>query len=270
MLDGMLDLAAANAENARILAKAGFAALSPNLQLRITALLLEHQDDAGLIEDGTYDTPTELSLNALVAKYGGSLTGAVPITPALKGVEGFTAAEVVNRALRMVAECAAPGSTNDYELGFGATYDKPSAFANATTQCDCTGFASWCEGYKRGNYNTDGLALDAWVHSGFTQTTKPGPRKLVVPVDPADMRPGDIIVFRGPDGDHDGKRDYPGHAGVLIDVEAGTVLHAKGWADRVRVAHCRWQNRAVRVTTAEPYFDKPRTMVLRCKRVRYA
>lgn len=159
------------------------------------------------------------------------------------------ASEVVARAL------SARGQ-GYYKLGGGAPYTEASPFdADGNPHpgtCDCSGLIAWAAGYRRDAWNTNAIVADA---------LKRRTRFVLVPRMAA-VRVGDIIVKPGPDLDHDGRRDYPGHCGIIVGVHADFVRGGPEWWEDLDVAHCSGarQNRidpttgkrygAVRVTDA--------------------
>jgi hypothetical protein len=149
--------------------------------------------------------------------------------------------DVVARALAFVGQ-------GRYELGAGAPFPARTPFAEADNpipgHCDCSGFVAWCAKYKRGPWNTDGMVKDA------TRTAR---RFRLVPRE-APVRPGDVIVYPGPDRDHDGERDAPGHCGIVVEVLPGFVRGKAEWWEHLRVAHCSRRHQdalgAIRITDA--------------------
>lgn len=264
----MLDLAGAVAHNARYL---GTQALPKRTQERLVVLLADFQADAGLEPTGRYDRAAEAALNDRLARLVGPhavvAAAAPPPATVLPGGDGFTSAEVIARARAMVELCAAQPQKYQYRLGGGAPYTEASAFATDHT-CDCTGLVAWCAGYRRGRYNTDAIVDDVWRRHGGRITAQPGPRRLWGPVAADDVRPADVIVFAGKDENGDGAREAPGHAGVVTWAKPGAVFGAGDWPEELRVVHCRWRVRAARETTAA-VFDLDRTIIVRCRLVRY-
>lgn len=137
----------------------------------------------------------------------------------------MSAAEVVARAL-------AQRGLGTYKLGGGARFTAPTAFDDDGNQfpdhCDCSGLLAYAAKYRRGSFNTDAIVRDARV----TRT-----RFRLVGRDEA-VRPGDFIVKPGPDLDHNGVRDYPGHCGVITAVHADFVRGSEGWWEDLEVTHC--------------------------------
>lgn len=267
-----LDLSAAVAHNAKHL---GLGVLPLRTQQRIAALLADHQAERGLEPDGAYDRATEAALNDLLQQLAPGQSLGAPPTPQLPGADRFTAAQVVSRALAQAELCARPGSTERYRMGGGAPYTAAHAFAVDGT-CDCTGLVAYCQGYRRGSYNSDAIVDDVWRRVGGRIamdddgriTARPGPRRLYEPVDPDDLRPGDVIVWAGPDKDGDGRREAAGHGVVVVEVAPGVVFRVGDWADGVDIVHTRWQRRAARRTDAT-ICDRGQAIAVRCKRVRY-
>jgi CHAP domain-containing protein len=144
-----------------------------------------------------------------------------------------TPTEVVLRALRFVGE-------GYYKLGGGARFTAASPFAGdepfdaAGNQfpgfCDCSGFTSWCARYRRGIWNTDAITSDA--------RTRQKRFRLVGKGEP--VRPSDFIVYPGPDKDHDGERDSPGHVGIItaVDPDFAAIRGKAEWWEALQVAHC--------------------------------
>jgi hypothetical protein len=119
-----------------------------------------------------------------------------------------------------------------YGLGAGAPYTESTPYAPKGNpypgKCDCSGFVAWCLRYKRGPWNTDAIVTDA-RHGGNTWT-------LVSRDD--SVRPSDVLVYPGPDRDHDGERDAPGHCGVVVSVLPEFERGRAEWWESLRVAHC--------------------------------
>ena len=197
---------------------------------------------------------------------------------------GFAAADVVSRLRPFVG---APLTTGRYVLGAGGPYTSPTPFraigswlaerypslSAATLGCDCSGMVAWACGYKRGDYNTDAIVADVWIAKYGKPTSKPGPRRLFSPVDAGDLRPGDVLVYGGPDKDMDGNRDSPGHTGIVSEVALGTVMGARNWLRGVKVIHCSSRDQAkvgaIRETDATLWWDASRSIAARCRLVRY-
>jgi hypothetical protein len=137
----------------------------------------------------------------------------------------ISSSEVVSRALSFVGE-------GIYKLGGGALHTDESPFGFTKNQfpgtCDCSGFTAWCARYKRGPWNTDAMVRDA---------TKGGRRFRLVSRDEL-VRPADFLVYPGPDRDHDGERDAPGHVGIIVRVLDGFVRGRAEWWEHLEVAHC--------------------------------
>lgn len=275
-----LDLDKAVAANAKLL---GLDKLPVNTQRRIAALLADYQEEVGIAPDGAYDRATEQALNLLVERRAGLQLG--PPAPLLPGLDGFTNLEVVSRLRPWIG---AKLNIGRYVLGAGAKYDqaspfgpipdwlaKRSGFPVGTPACDCSGMVHWGSGTVRGNYNTDGMVADVWrLVYGRPDFTRPGPRKLYEPVEPDDVRIGDILVYPGPDEDQDGDRDTPGHTGIASYVAPGTVWGEGEFWNRVKAIHCSSRDQktlgAIRETWANLWWDAKRSLVIRCKRVRYS
>jgi len=144
-----------------------------------------------------------------------------------------TPMEVVNRALRYVGQ-------GYYKLGGGARWDAPSPFDGkepfdrAGNQfpgfCDCSGFTAWAARYRRGYWNTDAITADARARQKRFRLV--GKSEAV--------RPSDFLVYPGPDKDHDGERDSPGHIGVIVEVDPDfAAIRGKAeWWEALKVAHC--------------------------------
>lgn len=268
-----MKLADAVAHNAKVL---GLGVLPLKTQQRLAAALADYQGERGLDPDGAYDKATEAALNELLQHLAPGQFAPAPPTPQLPGADRFTNIEVVERALAQVELCARPGSTERYGMSHGAPFTAANAFAT-TGKCDCTGLVAYCEGYIRGNFNSDAIVDDVWRRVGGRIpmdgegriTARPGPRKLYEPVDPADLRPADVIVWAGPDKDGDGRREAAGHGVVVVEVAPGVVFRVDDWADGVDIVHTRWQVRAARRTDAT-ICDRGQAIAVRCKRVRYA
>ncbi len=268
---------------------AGLISLAPNMQKRFAALLVRFQEEAGLDADGGYDIATEAALNELYQRVTGQpitirapVAGAVPIpSPPV----GMTNVQVVARIRPFVGRPLAEGR---YILGAGGKWNTLSPFAPisqwladlrklavGTLGCDCSGLVAWGQGYVRGDYNTDAMVADVWRVRYGLHTDEPGPRKLFAPVDADDMRPGDVVVYPGPDKNKDGNRETPGHTGIISSVEAGTEFgdQESEWWERVKVIHCSSRSQAkigaIRETNAALWWDASRSVVVRCKRVRY-
>jgi hypothetical protein len=156
-----------------------------------------------------------------------------------------TADEVVKRALSQCGELTDDGHTaalagvqvstamvGVYKLGGGARWDQRSCYSTPTNQfpgtCDCSGFLAWSAKYDRGVWNTDAIVDDATNHQG----------RFAVVHSEIPVRPGDFIVKKGPDLDHDGVRDHPGHCGIVVEVMPEFERGVKGWWEHLRVAHC--------------------------------
>ncbi|MDQ3153612.1 MAG: hypothetical protein M3R63_18500 [Actinomycetota bacterium] len=118
-----------------------------------------------------------------------------------------------------------------YKLGGGAIYTAPDAFDDAHNQfpgfCDCSGLLAFT-GYRRGPWNTDAIVRDA--------TSLRKRFRLVAPGEA--VRRGDFLVKAGPDKDGDGRRDYPGHCGVITGVLPEFVRGSKDWYEDLEVTHC--------------------------------
>lgn len=265
-----VDLGKAVAANAKLL---GLGALPARTQERIALLLLRYQEDHGLDADGDYDFATEHAIDRELAALG--VSGPAP-SAVLSGRQPLTAPQVVARWMSAVAYSA--GHPVEYGMGHGAAPSSPTPF-DAAGKCDCSGLVHWGWGTRRGNYNTDGLVDDAYRRSngrylyGTDGKKLRGPQRFCVGVEPDDVRPGDAIVYPGPDRDHDGQREHAGHCGGVVDVPAGYVLYGEGWIEGLRVAHCRWHKisaagGAVRVTDAS-YFAHDSVVVVRARAVVY-
>ncbi len=248
----------------------GFDKLAPNVQARFSLLMLKYQQESGLEPDAAYDSALERALNGDLRELGYEFPG---MTPSLPGPRGFTAAEVVARALAQVEYSAEHDKESDYGLGHGAPWTAPNVFARDGL-ADCSATTHYCDGTIRGPYNTDAMVADAYARSrgryllDAKGNRQPGPQKLYVPVADDDVRPGDTILYPGVDRNHDGKREGAGHCGKVVDVLPGFVFNAHEWELLIRVAHCRWKHNAVRVTNGS-YFDRDDTVIIRCKMVRY-
>lgn len=141
--------------------------------------------------------------------------------------------EVVNRALKYVGQ-------GWYKLGAGALHTSESPFDGkepydrAGNQfpgfCDCSGFTSWVARYRRGPWNTDAIVRDARV----------GGKRFRLVQREEHVRPSDFIVYPGPDKDHDGERDSPGHIGVIVEVapDFHAIRGKADWWEHLRIAHC--------------------------------
>lgn len=140
---------------------------------------------------------------------------AVPVTPA----------EVVERARRHLGKGV-------YKLGGGALFTSSSPFGPIGNPfegtCDCSGFVAWACKYKRGPWNTDAMTHDARVGGAMFRLL--GRHELV--------RPSDVIVYPGPDRDHDGERDAPGHCGIIVQVDEDFRRGQPEWWEDLRVVHC--------------------------------
>jgi hypothetical protein len=218
--------------------------------------------------------------------YLGPATRATVVPPASTAPQltGYSAAEVIARLRPFVG---AELSVGRYVLGGGAPYTSPSPFrpigswlaerypslTAATLGCDCSGMVAWASGYKRGNWNTDAIVADVWLTKYGRPTTKPGPRRLFEPVKHDALRPGDVLVYGGPDKDQDGNRDSPGHTGIVSSVALGTIMGARGWHNGVAVIHCSSRDQArvgaIRETDASLWWDVTRAVAVRCRLVRY-
>ena len=266
-----LDLSTAAAYNARHAAD-----LDADSET-VARLVAFWQSGHGLDPDGKFGPGTRASAT-------------VPPPPPLVPIDdktaqyGFTALEVIARLRPFVG---APLSTGRYVLGGGAPYTSPTPFkpigswlaeryptlTKDTLGCDCSGMVAWACGYKRGDYNTDAIVSDAWVARYGKPTSKPGPRKLFDAVAAGDLRPGDVLVYGGPDKDMDGRRDSPGHTGIVSEVEPGTVMGAKGWHERVKVIHCSSRDQAkvgaIRESDARLWWDTTKSIAVRCRLVMY-
>lgn len=264
------------ATNARLIA--GFAALPSNIQARLAILMLRYQEEAGLEPDAAYDLALERALNRDLVGVGWDLGGVT--TTQLPGAKGFTAAEVVGRWLSQVEYAATHDKESDYGLGHGALWTAPNVFAK-TKKADCRAFVHYGLGTVPGPYNTDGMVADAYKRrSGRFVLDEDGrrqrgPCKLFEPVEDKDVskeraRPGDVIVYPGPDRNHDGKRERAGHMGGIVDILDGFAFGEGDWEERIRIAHCRWITRAARVTDGS-FFDESHgdVVIVRCRAVRY-
>lgn len=139
--------------------------------------------------------------------------------------EPIKAGVVVSRAL-------AQRGLGWYKLGAGARFYAPTSFSKEGNQyegfCDCSGLVAWAFGYRRGNFNTDGIVNDAI-----------GPKKrfrIIKRDEP--VIASDIIVRPGPDRNGDGNRDSPGHVGIITGVKPGFVRGGDNWWDFLDVTHC--------------------------------
>lgn len=168
-----------------------------------------------------------------------------PVTE--KGLTSFvpmTRAEVVARAY-------AQRGLGWYKLGGGAKFTAPDAFAPDGNQypnsCDCSGLVAYCLRYRRGSYNTDGITRDA-LHTKNRF-------RLIERGEP--IVPSDIIVRPGPDENGDGKRDSPGHVGIVTNVLPGFVRGGDEWWKFLEVTHCsgRLQN-TIDTLNVDPFSPK--------------
>lgn len=136
-------------------------------------------------------------------------------------------------AAEFVARALAQRGIGTYKLGAGARWSAHTAFADESNQfpghCDCSGLLAYAGKWAdpgRGQWNTDAIVADALhAHTRFELAT-------------GLVRPGDIIVKPGPDLDHDGVRDRPGHCGVITKVGTDFVRGVKGWWEHLEVTHC--------------------------------
>ncbi|MGH7178999.1 MAG: hypothetical protein ACREJC_16600 [Tepidisphaeraceae bacterium] len=70
-----------------------------------------------------------------------------------------------------------------YSLGAGGQNpEAPNPWNDPKTrQCDCSGFVAWANGYKRGNFNTDGIVRDVGgIRSRYAWVWYPSPGAVVV------------------------------------------------------------------------------------------
>ena len=143
--------------------------------------------------------------------------------------QSISANKVVARALQYVGE-------GYYKLGGGSRPTSASPFDPEGNQfpgfCDCSGFSSWCMEYRRGPWNTDAVVADARVKRSRFRLVK---RDEVV-------IPSDLVVYPGPDKDHDGERDSPGHIGVVVAVGPDFERGKNGWWEHLEIAHCTPRN----------------------------
>lgn len=127
-----------------------------------------------------------------------------------------------------------------YKLGAGARWDQTSPFDGkepfdkAGNQfpgfCDCSGFTAWAARYRRGPWNTDAITADARArHKRFRLVGRD-----------EHVRPSDFIVYPGPDKDHDGERDSPGHIGIIVEVapDFAAIRGKADWWEHLKIAHC--------------------------------
>lgn len=52
------------------------------------------------------------------------------------------------------------------------------------------------------------------------------------------VRPSDLIAYPGPDRDHDGERDAPGHCAVIVEVTPEFRRGKAEWWEQLRIVHC--------------------------------
>lgn len=146
----------------------------------------------------------------------------------------LTAAEFVARALAQRGPVL-EGGVGCYKLGAGARYDAPSCYAPEGNQfpgfCDCSGLLAWAGQWAdpgRGAWNTDSIVDDA-IHAQ---------KRFALVAHDVAVRAGDIVVKPGPDLDHDGHRDHPGHCGVVTKVLPEFVRGGHDWWEWLLVTHC--------------------------------
>lgn len=161
-----------------------------------------------------------------------------------------------------------------YKLGGGAPFAEASPFADKGNQfegtCDCSGFLAYCARYKRGPWNTDAIVADAWKRDRVTgKILGPGPRTRFRPLGADEpLLPGMFLVYPGPDEDHDGRRDHPGHCGIVTRILPGFVRRGPAWWEDLDVTHCSSSGQrkinprtgklrgAIRTTDASLWWDK--------------
>jgi len=146
----------------------------------------------------------------------------------------LTASEFVERALSQRGVVTSHG-VGTYHLDGGAEWQAESCYSDAHNlapgQCDCSGFLAWAGNWAdpgRGPWNTNAIVDDARkarTHFALVPHTE-------------EVKAGHIIVKAGPDLDHDGKRDHPGHCGIITSVIPGFRRGVSGWWEHLLVTHC--------------------------------
>lgn len=174
----------------------------------------------------------------------------------------LSASEFVERALSMRGPVLEHG-VGTYYLSAGAAWTAANCYADDGHNlkpgcCDCSGFLAWSGKWAdpgRGPWNTDALVDDAIERVHLVPTGRPGPRTRVRLVEHDEaVRAGDLLVKPGPDLDHDGVRDRPGHCAVITRVLEGFVRGSLDWYDYLEATHCSGAKQLhVDPATGKPY-----------------
>jgi hypothetical protein len=144
----------------------------------------------------------------------------------------ITAHELVTRGLSQRGR-------GRYRLSAGAIWTADSAFSNDHNlvpadehspdgYCDCTGLGAWAEKRRRGRWNTDAIVHDALGDRTHYRVAR-GDEVIL---------PGMLLVKPGPDLDHDGHRDHPGHYSIIAQVHDWFVRGLHDWWTGLGLVHC--------------------------------
>lgn len=167
--------------------------------------------------------PTRGGLLGWLRSLGGRLAAPRVDPPELAAVEAEIgsawAAEVVRRALSVEG-------TGIYGLGCGGKDPAAPSPLDAHGRCDCSGFLAWTWGESRHDPDDgeDEIGGD-WIYTDALEADGRGPQKFARRVMPANVQPGDGLVY--------GAGAKVGHCAIVIARPAVV----RRFAD-VTVAHC--------------------------------